>query len=854
MPAPSPNISDRTLGESIKIAQEQGFRVPLSPPFLSVNRGEAIKAAQARGRPIEQRTGPLEDISALIRRGKKKGLTLSEILSSPEMVEEGFNLGVGFMGAITPSKLVPKGTPAKSGKGVGGAKARGEAIPPDVPPLTVEVTNPEVVRRVMRFGADLMVQSKVVPLPASKGLTITQQIANVMRDTRLTNDEVALLAIKHKLSTSELAGMSSMSISDAGRMLGIQSGNARRIDKMLKDMAESDPAMAAELNAALRNKSSDPSWWVSADAVRRSIMVSNFATATRNAIVGEFRVGTEMMIGRFLDIGWQQVLSRTLPGFRMTPAQITPIGDAFKAMRFLTMAGRLGKGTELSNKKLVDSLMSQFPAQKNRMFTRISADLPAGLPGVVADTAMNTAMVFNRFQEYIIRRGVFAAELQTRLSNKGLRLETLAKQAREGNDITSLIPMKDMEAAIDRALDITFATQPNSRFVQNIVAVLNKPGITLITPFPRFMANATRYLYEKSPLGVTKLLSKAQRKRLLDGDIRVLTDATLGTSILLAADQLRKKHGGDKWYEIEVGGRMIDTRAFFPINAGLLLSNVISKSEAFGDGTLSIDRMRKDVSTMLTGIRGTAQSGLSGVEDLLEGLLAWDGTQIAKGGGRFVGESAATFLVFLNQFSDMYAAFDADEAIVRDTKSDDTAGSILNPMIGMIPELKQTLPEARSPETPGTLAKQHPTIRQATGVTVSQPRTPVGIEMAELDINPYAISSTTGQAALDRKIREVVGERINTPLMEHLISLPRYQKASALGKKNILEVALRAAISKNVNDDVSVLQEAFTRLAAEDMSTFKMSLIRYGLSKELTKSQRALVRRMLGETGVEVPF
>jgi hypothetical protein len=78
--------------------------------------------------------------------------------------------------------------------------------------------------------------------------------------------------------------------------------------------------------------------------------------------------------------------------------------------------------------------------------------------------------------------------------------------------------------------------------------------------------NAVKFQYDYSPLGILSFLSKGARAELSRGNTSVLSKATLGTGMILAAYALRNQsYAGEKWYEFNGTSRTENNNDNFQI-------------------------------------------------------------------------------------------------------------------------------------------------------------------------------------------------------------------------------------------------------------------------------------------------
>ncbi len=187
----------------------------------------------------------------------------------------------------------------------------------------------------------------------------------------------------------------------------------------------------------------------------RGALVSQLATAQRNAISAVGRLGLDVM-SRSLDLAIHKTFKMMGKGKEFdSPAD--PVASLQSLSRVF---GQLIPFRQGKTRQEIDRVIEAFPEVKNKLFTSFNADIvetghaSITRAGAVVDKGILLANAFNRFQEYTIRRGVFAAELDSTLRARGT---SLAKMVEVGGDIK----LNEIRQATDKALDITFASSPS---------------------------------------------------------------------------------------------------------------------------------------------------------------------------------------------------------------------------------------------------------------------------------------------------------------------------------------------------------------------------------------------------------
>ena len=125
-----------------------------------------------------------------------------------------------------------------------------------------------------------------------------------------------------------------------------------------------------------------------------------------------------------------------------------------------------------------------------------------GLDGLLSEMedGVQILNVPNRWQEYLVRRGAFFGELE-RLTKREYGID-LVDALNDGkirdllNDATNVRPegarsFKEIVGdATDRALDVTYAKQPDVAVFRHTSNFIVRNGLTVFLPFPRFMFNS----------------------------------------------------------------------------------------------------------------------------------------------------------------------------------------------------------------------------------------------------------------------------------------------------------------------------------------------------------------------------
>lgn len=642
------------------------------------------------------------------------------------------------------------------------------------PPLTDPILSLPTHRRIVTASEELFTKAGV---PRDPQRLLSDQVTELLAKGDVPLPEVKATLDRHGMTFADLANdLFRPGVQDAARRLQSLSALAQRLKILSRANPEARDALqqlgevATELDEGVKALS----WWRRADNIRRGLLVTQLATAVRNFETQVGRLGLDVL-QRGLDAGLQRL-------FR-TEARTHP-ADGFAALLNLFRRG---------TKEQTEAVLQAFPREHDRLFGTYASDIAnkarqAGTPLSGADQVFTKAEqgvhvlnVANRFQEWVVRRGVFQARLAERLRQKGQDLTELIQQNRAG-----AIDPVDVRAAVDSALEMTFAKQPEfGSLGQKFVSFVNElPGATLAIPFPRFMVNSLKFFYDFSPAGFTKFLSPEQIRRVAQGDTQELSRALLGTAMLGTAWQIRRSEfAGEKWYEVRLpDGRTVDLRPFNPFAAYLFVADVIDKtSQGRGREVLTLDNITRGI--LSANLR--AGTGLFIVDKALGEFTSGAVPEVVKGlGGQVLGGLAMP----VQTITDMLAQFDQSLRVVRETREE----PVLGPLKARIPGLAQTLPEAESPTREGPITREAPLLRQLTGASVQPAKNPLERELDRLGFSRQEILPSTGDPEADRLVAKHMG-----PIAEHLlgrvVQTPGFQRQSDAVKGEVLRRSLSAA-------------------------------------------------------------
>jgi hypothetical protein len=435
--------------------------------------------------------------------------------------------------------------------------------------IAIPILKPEKLDALIAIAASLK-KAKPDSFKRKKGTTLIDNLFELTVDQDLlASDELLDLLNKHGMSYEEYILGVVGSGSEAGRLLGKLGQIGRVRPKSLTDMRENQKLATEQSIAKLWNTTV-----LRVEGARRGILVSSWATTARNITTGGIiqpmaslaNLADAMLIaGRSSDNAAGAVYSGVAAlGKKATwKGSFSNLVYIFKDQEYAkAMTDYILKYPELSGqyKKMFDGIGEiQSNLGRGQAVTR---------PGKVLDGAMSKiedGVQFlntpNRWQDHVMRRGTFVAELERRVQLEyGQDLQQLIKDGRIQeiiNDTSSIRPdgapsfLTLVEDSTKKSMDITFAGTPNNKLLENISNGIVKSGIgTLFIPFPRFMMTSLEWMGDHTTgafqVPLRKMLLKSTGNDIpekMRSDFSKLTPVQFSKKYKKTKAQVRKEAG-----------------------------------------------------------------------------------------------------------------------------------------------------------------------------------------------------------------------------------------------------------------------------------------------------------------------
>ena len=570
----------------------------------------------------------------------------------------------------------------------------------DIEGLTLRILQPDKLEAFTAAAADII---KMDPDVYDNGLRLVDNLfqMSVNKDI-IPPEKLVEILNKYDLSFEDYATMVLGSASDAGTVLG-------KFGQMTKRIKPKSVKVDAREKELLENQKVMMNTWRRVNDIRRGLLVSQLATAMRNLSSAGIRAPLEGL-GNVMDTALYNVgkaegfVDTSKAAGRELVTLVNPFSrenrrnwrGSFRHLEYI-----LDPVNATRTKPVVDFILDRPELTKefDRMFNQLN-EVSRGLDkstgtGTVRDKVLSGLEKGvdvlngpNRFQEFLIRRGTMLAELE-RLANReyglgkdgSLDFMQLLNDGKLNdflNDAPDLVPKgaKSFKTlvndATERALDITYAKQPNSDFGREITSFITRNGLTAIMPFPRFMFNSFELAGDYTigslqPLrrkALETITNKKGTAPLTAKERQQVTRNIVGVlGLLPAAYMYRMQDDAPTDYKMMKtdDGNVIDTTPQSPLLRQTLWVAEFIKRQA--EGTLSDYLDWRDIKETWLGVN--LRSGVGNVltEDISKLISAADassGQKAAKLVGKSVGTYLASFGTPLNQFVELQRTLPED--------------------------------------------------------------------------------------------------------------------------------------------------------------------------------------------------
>lgn len=638
----------------------------------------------------------------------------------------------------------------------------------------------------------------------------------IARAHEITPDNRINRVIAAEFAPAHLRESVEMTATGAGQLLQRYSALAQRLEAL----ARQGDAAAAQASRVLFGAGERGPVRQIVDFWRASL-VGRVSTGVRNA----FDQGTVVATGTL-----DKFMAGVAEGIRTGKPLEGGIRGAQEAYQLGAVATRRAwQGTteflRLAQREpdVLAKTLEHFQDQAQKLLAK-----PEGMEGIT-QKYLRVVNAVNNTQEEFFRKVWVEAELRNGLAQAGINADEAFRNP-------TMIPQPFVEKAVSSALSGTFQNSPRGELGRDIVHLFaDHPGLHMVVPFPRYIANRMQYIIDHNPLAFVRLFTQGQARAGLQGTIdanqQILealsrTGETVGASkaafnieratakmsridtpgeivgkwlsgltAVSAGAALRDSSiAGEHWYEVKPApgsDKRIDMRPFSTLAGFMFVGELAREIATQGKITMASEDITQGVALagMRSGVGLTLVDMVSG-----RGNVGWDG--IANLAADLAGMAGAGFLNPISQTKDIAALGDPNQAKLRETR-DTPAMRAYGPIVNQVPYLRDILPEAASPTSSRPKALDNPA-GHFFGVNIDT-KTPIEQELARLGIQNSSIypreSDKADQRIVTRGQGQILGREANAILQSpEYRSLSRPEKTLAL--KDLLTQARNAGLAE----------------------------------------------------------
>ena len=725
------NAAKAATAEAKKIANNKRFNLGLATANTAqqkkIKRGEAKKVADENQAIREQLIMSFEQ--AIGARSKDA----YDAAGNPVIIDKDLLISITDDGVIKLDNPAAKEAARKKLAEYGSSKRSDRALEAfglkdapedDIPDflinddgeLTIPIIKAENLDSFTAIAKELLDRKPELYDP-SKGLVDNLFEFSVNKDI-IPADELLDLLNKYDINFEEYATMMLGSASEAGRVLNKFSQISQRVKPASAKRAAEEKAFFDSMNGFQK-------FIVRVENIRRGLLVSQLATAGRNLSSAVARAPLEGL-GNMMDTalynfsnakGPATSLAAGLKTFKPGEGNWT---GSFRHMRYMFDPTKMR-----DSKQITDFVLSndKYASQFDMMFNTINeirkstgagkakTKFGRGVDAVLnkAEAGVDILNLPNRWQEFLIRRGAFTGELERLVQREyGIDLVQALNNGRLPdlmNDASDLVPkgkrsFNDLVAdATDKALDITYAKQPDVPVFRTITSFITRSGLTAVVPFPRFMFNSMELagnysagafapVIKRSIAAATGDFATATGK-LTKKDRQQISRNIIGATVILPAAMMYRseKYNDDvpsDYKMLKTDNGLIDTTPQSPIlRQALWVAEAIHRGMLSkvggpeGDGTFRNWLDFDDMKQTFLGTNVRTGTGAVIFEDIAKMISTADSIGGEKGKemlGEALAEYGATYLTPLTQVIEIQRIQGSRPSVFKDVRKEALIG------------------------------------------------------------------------------------------------------------------------------------------------------------------------------------
>lgn len=712
----------------------------------------------------------------------------------------------------------------------------------------------ELYENISAAALDLAAKGK---LKIKKGDRITTVLQRAIADGDLKVPEITKILKEYNLTADKFSLLYKAELSEAGKTMQVQSNIVQTMQASLKELENVGVSTVGAREAKeIAENANKGTFFKDLDRLRLGAMTSQPATTMRNNINAGLRVAVDMGV-RVAD----NILNLR-----------NPFDSVFDVAKYMFNPSEANVTRQL--------LEGNMPDTARKLF-RDAADLASTTGGESRLAQLGTKLnYFNTMSDNFFKQAMLTASLRRRVKDaniKGL-----------GNDLDEIIatgkfnqiPDDLMNKSIKDSLEFVYQSSfegADKGFIAKktrgfLKAHRDMPFvISSFMPFPRFIANQLKFLYDHAPvigyIGLENIGKKAgYKKATLAGfaDSKLVKEKAAkqiaGASMFATALAWRNQQGdGVTWSEFKDDkGDIVDGKALYGPFAPFMLAADIyyrwSKSNVGGETDIgeiapSRENYVRETLQALAGSQFRTGYGLYAIDKMIDDVSG-EGDFIGSKGekilGEFVGNIVNTFSIPLSPFKDIYSQFDKESRFVPETRMSGEVNFLDIVMKRGFRALPDVGPEydmpLADPTKTGRVIAINPLEKQMFGFTRRPKKNTLQAEMGTLNLQYYNIYKRDSNDLIDLYTRHNLsagGTETNlSERLEIVIKSDEYKRRPTLQEKRDYLLSKAREITTLAKD------KAKKEIDEDSKGTGKLSAVKQQVWGKIPESDRKTLDTM----------
>jgi len=706
----------------------------------------------------------------------------------------------------------------------------------------------ELYENISAAALDLAAKGK---LKINKGDRITTVLQRAIADGDLKVPEITKILKEYNLTADKFSLLYKAELSEAGKTMQVQSNLVQTMQASLKELENAGVSTVGAREAKeIAENANKGTFFKDLDRLRLGAMTSQPATTMRNNINAGLRVAVDMGV-RVAD----NILNLR-----------NPFDSVFDVAKYMFNPSEANVTRQL--------LEGNMPDTARKLF-RDAADLASTTGGESKLAQLGTKLnYFNTMSDNFFKQAMLTASLRRRIKDANIKglgndLDEIIATGKF-NQIPDDIMNKSIKDSLEFVYQSSFEGADKGLIARKTRGFLKAHRdmpfvISSFMPFPRFVANQLKFLYDHAPvigyIGLENIGKKAgYKKATLAGfaDSKLVKEKAAkqiaGASMFATALAWRNQQGdGVTWSEFKDDkGDIIDGKALYGPFAPFMLAADIyyrwSKSNVGGETDIgeiapSRENYVRETLQALAGSQFRTGYGLYAIDKMIDDLSG-EGDFIGSKGekilGEFIGNVVNTFTIPLSPFKDIYSQFDKESRFVPETRMSGEVnfldivmkrGFRALPDIG--PEYDMPLAD---PTKTGRVIAINPLEKQMFGFTRRPKKNTLQAEMGTLNLQYYNIYKRDSNDLIDLYTRHNLSEGgAETNLSERMktvIESKEYKRRTTLQEKRDYLLSKAKEVTNLAKD------KAKTELEQESKGTGKLSVVKQQIWGKIPESDR----------------